>query len=599
MLNTVTLPIGETITLTYSPCNSMLPSTIGDTLFSYSYSEDCKSGLLSSVIDPNSNVWTYTYNDPMFRLTNFATPLTTASYTDSNTYTYTPTSFDSKMTFNGGNSVYESLYTADTLGRIVLTQQGYNSTQYTTVQVGYNTDGLQTTQSEPFLSAAGTKGTGLTNATFTYDSLARPIKIVGTNGQTQTIAYNGRDILTTMGGYITQTEVNGLGWVTSVCEVTSIAGSGPCGQDNAQTGFLTTYTYNADGRVMQVVHNANTTSPQTISLTYDGIGRVLTVTRPENGQIKYTWDHDPTGTCPETYTGSIVRLDDAAGNVSCETFDIQGRLLTEIYPSGPNAAATPSKTYVYDTDATFTCPNGANQKDRLAEMYAGPSTAKLTDTGYCYSKRGDLTDVFEVTSHSGGYFHTQATYWPDGSINTLSGVPGISTAFTYTPAYAWGNTVTGPGGTLISGVTSNNGVLPTTVTYGSGDTDAFNLDSKLNFSGLTSVIGGQTVSTTWTLNANTTPKTLTVTNPSDSVNGTQTWTYGYDALIRMTSAKCVNGANNEYGQTFSYDILGNMKKNIPTGFTGQKWTPTYNLSTNQMTGSTSAGTSSCFHLIIC
>jgi hypothetical protein len=261
MLNTVTLPIGETITLTYSPCNSMLPSTIGDTLFSYSYSEDCKSGLLSSVIDPNSNVWTYTYNDPMFRLTNFATPLTTASYTDSNTYTYTPTSFDSKMTFNGGNSVYESLYTADTLGRIVLTQQGYNSTQYTTVQVGYNTDGLQTTQSEPFLSAAGTKGTGLTNATFTYDSLARPIKIVGTNGQTQTIAYNGRDILTTMGGYITQTEVNGLGWVTSVCEVTSIAGSGPCGQDNAQTGFLTTYTYNADGRVMQVVHNANTTSP--------------------------------------------------------------------------------------------------------------------------------------------------------------------------------------------------------------------------------------------------------------------------------------------------------------------------------------------------
>jgi YD repeat-containing protein len=39
-----------------------------------------------------------------------------------------------------------------------------------------------------------------------------------------------------------------------------------------------------------------------------------------------------------------------------------------------------------------------------------------------------------------------------------------------------------------------------------------------------------------------------------------------------------------WGQTFTYDQYGNVKKTVPTGFTGQKWNPAYVASNNQYSG---------------
>jgi len=473
-----------------------------------------------------------------------------------------------------------------------LDQKSYSSTQFTTVQNTYNPVGLLHYISNPFLSAAGVTGTGLTEAaTITYDGMGRPLNLVNVNGGTRNFQYIGRDILVTQGSNIGQVEVNGLGQIVSYCQINSLTGSGACGQDNAKTGFLTTYTYNARGQVAQISQNAQPSSaaPQLKTSTYDGFGRQLTDTRPENS-LTYTWDTDPAGTCPAS-AGDVVRVQDSNGNVICNSYDFEHRVLTRTYPSGPNSASTPAKYFVYDTSATFTCPTGANQKGRLAEMYTGSPSSKTTDEGFCYSTRGDLTDMFETTPHSGGYFHTTATYWEDGSIKALSGVPGITGSFTYTPNYAWTNTVSGPSSaSLVKSVTSLFGDRPSVITYGSNDTDTFNQDSKQNFSGFSSTVGSKTVSNAWTWNNNGFPTTQVITNPFDTVAAGLTCSYTWDSLIRPNTLRCTNTATaaDVWGKNYAYDEFGNMKKTIPAGFAGQTWSPTYNLAKNQYTGSTFA-----------
>ena len=583
---------GNSVTYTTTNCNDLLPATVADKLLSVSMTYDCNSAQPKTYTDPDGGVWSSLHTDPLSRLTSQTTPLTSGSFTDTMTYAYTPTSFSRSRTFNSGNTVVRSLITLDGLGRDLLNQNSYSSTQFTTVQNTYNTVGLLKDISIPFLSAAGATGTGLTNAgALTYDALGRRLTMTNVNGGEKTFKYIGRDIVVTQGSNVGQVEVNGLGQIVSYCQVTSQTGSGACGQDNPETGFLATYTYNARGEVIQIVQNAqpSTAAPQESVETYDGFGRQLSDSRPET-TLFFVWDTDSSGTCPSS-AGDIVRINDMNGNTICYSYDYEHRLLSRTYPSGPNSASTPAKYFVYDTSSTFTCPTGANQKGRLAEMYTGSSSSKTTDEGYCYSARGDLTDVFETTPHSGGYFHTTASYWEDGSIKTLGGIPGITGSFTYTPNYVWTNTVTGPSSaSLVKSVTSSFGVSPSVVTYGSNDTDTFNQDTKQNFTGFSSTVGSSTVSNVWTLNSNGTPSQQVITNPFDTVASGLTCSYSYDALVRPLSFHCINTSTSAdvWGQNYAFDEFGNIKKTVPAGYAGHTWAPTYNLDNNQYTGSTFA-----------
>jgi len=70
---------------------------------------------------------------------------------------------------------------------------------------------------------------------------------------------------------------------------------------------------------------------------------------------------------------------------------------------------TPSKFFVYDSAAV----NGAimqNTRGGLAEAYTCttcPGT-KLTDIGFSYTNRGELSDAYESTPHSSGYYPPHA-----------------------------------------------------------------------------------------------------------------------------------------------------------------------------------------------
>ena len=101
----------------------------------------------------------------------------------------------------------------------------------------------------------------------------------------------------------------------------------------------------------------------------------------------------------------------ASATVTCYAYDALHRVTSITYPSGAYASATPPKYFVYDA-ATISGNTMLNAKGRLAEAYTGSS--KTTDLGFSYSARGELTDVWQSSTHSGGYYHVAAGYWPTG-----------------------------------------------------------------------------------------------------------------------------------------------------------------------------------------
>ena len=270
--------------------------------------------------------------------------------------------------------------------------------------------------------------------------------------------------------------------VSLICEVTSASGGRNCAQTNALTGFWTKYTYDLLNGLTGVTQNAQAAagSQQTRSYVFDRLGRMTSEANPETGTTTYVYDTD--ATCGN-YPGNLVKRTDAANNVTCYAYDSLHRPTAITYPSGPYSSTTPQKHYVYDA-VTVNSIAVSNTKGRLAEAYTctGNCTTKTTDLWYSYSKRGEVTDSYEVTPHSGGTYHLTQSYWEHGALKALAGLPGLPT-ITYGAADGTGldgagrvtkiNASTGANPLtaatyVLSGTTQPIGAL-TQLTLGSGD----------------------------------------------------------------------------------------------------------------------------------
>ena len=233
---------------------------------------------------------------------------------------------------------------------------------------------------------------------------------------------------------------------------------------------------------------------------------------------------------------------------------------------------------------TNTPPAGlSNTKGRLVEAYTNSTcdghNDVVTDEFFSYSARGEMTDIYESTPNSNGFYHSSSSYYPTGALETLS-IPGLPTV-TYGGLDGEGRytTVSTSSGSLVTSATystssSGNalGAL-TVITFGSGNTESFSTDPRTGReTTYTVTIGGVTNSGTLTWNSNDTLGQLAI---ADNVPGTadsQTCTYGYDDLKRISSVNC----GTLWGQTFTYDAFGNISKNVPSGSAGLTFNPTYN-----------------------
>jgi RHS repeat-associated protein len=443
----------------------------------------------------------------------------------------------------------------------------------------------------PYSSSAGQPApTGTKVTTTQYDAIGRPFTVTDGGGGTTSYTYIQNDVLQSIGPTPTfqkQLQYDGLGRLTSVCEITSASGSGSCNQVNSgQNGFFTTYTYsyNSSGNLIVTVKQNTQTNAiggtQTRTYTYDGLNRLISETNPEwgPGTANYTYDSDSTGQCSGPYNGDLVKKVDNAGNVTCFTYDSLHRKLTATYlASNPNPA--PNKTFVYDT-TSFSCtsnsgyPNGSYVKGRLAEGFTGISSNKVTDTAYCYSPRGEISDEYELIPNTTTYYHTTASYWANGVVSALNGVSQHANGWTF-GVDGEGRPNTAFDATTMTNLVTAATYYPTSsqtiITLGSGDKDTYSYDmntgrvNQYQFTiGTTpkNIIGSLNWNPDWTLGS------LTITDPFNAADA-QTCGYSYDGLARLAGVSCgpSNPPNGSiWGQTFTYDAFGNISKSGSISF---------------------------------
>jgi RHS repeat-associated protein len=604
---------GNITTFTQGECNSGLlskvvpPISTLDTQFSW----DCNGAKLLSTTDPNGNVVSSKYNDPLWRTTSVTDQLLNVT-----SFSYSPTTTESVLNWGSStNDVYDQINPSSmTMYHQIL--EAPSSSNWDTTQRGtsWGSTGVITTTSMPCVTG---KGSGCSNGktSITHDALGRPLVTTDGGGGTLANTYTGSQVCTsglpsclitttTLGpapaGEVVKEvviELDGLGQLVASCVVSSATGSSAC-DFGGYTGFPTKYTYNPDGTVASVA-KSSATNTQTRSFTYDALGRTLTATYPESGTTTYVYDKiSGVNGCTSTDYGQLVYSADANGNSSCFQHDSLNRVITISY-AGPNVDGA-NKNFVYDS-ATVNGVTMTNTAGRLAEAYTSfaASGTTLVDEGFSYNARGELSDVYESTPNSGGYYHTTATYFPNHAVNTLSGVTGGPWTYNLDGKGRPYSAIAGTSTTLVSSTTYNAADEPCLITLGSGDTDSYVYD---NNPCTTALVTGRTTGYTFsvgatpttdvgllTWNANGTLRSLAITdgfNARGSANcnyGSST-TPGYDEQGRLVSAVCANSSGtNVWGQSFSYDGFDNITKIVPTGDTGITWEPGYNQANNQYT----------------
>jgi RHS repeat-associated protein len=532
---------GNTTTYTYGGCSNSFPTQVstptgGSTVTSLATQAtwNCNGGVQLTSVDVNGNTTTYAYgSDPYWRptsVTNNATgAVTSYAYPNSSS-----SSSSSTMNFNGNSSTNTSVVTYDGLGRAVLqqTQQAPGSSTYDSVSAAYDSRGRSSYQSVPY---AGTEGETVTTGpgvTTTYDALNRRITVTDGGGGTKQYTYVQNDVLITAGPAPSgenpkkrNLQYNGAGWLTSVCEVTSLSGSGSCGQTNAQTGYWTKYTYDGGGRLTQVQQNAQSSSVQTRQIAYDGLSRKTSESIPEwsagtgsPGSATYNYD-SATSACTSGSTGDLVQSIDHIGNTTCYTYDKLHRPLSTFVASGSYASVTPAAYYVYDA-ATYSGAAMQNAKGVLAEAYTCATSAcssKLTDIYTSTSpvtsgamSGGVQSQMWESTPHSGGYFFTQDTYYPNGVVGAVSAsLVGASTGST-TNLITDSEQVGGSGWALYCAGNSDGVVIDTTAVPAPDGTytatqftmpSSYTCGSSNPYGALTNAQGGLTAGDTYTVSA--------------------------------------------------------------------------------------------------
>jgi RHS repeat-associated protein len=553
---------------------------------------NCVGGVMTSQQDENGNSSSVAYTDTQFWRPSATTDA--AGNTANVTYGYVsspgPFQVESKIDFNGGASTVDVLTTTDSSGRAHLTQkrQQPGGTNFDSTQVDYDSLGRPKFSYLPFQSAAGSGAGTFVGSTTLHDALGRPTSTTDSGGGSVSIAYTQNDVYQSIGPAPAgennpkrkQLEYDGLGRLSSVCEVTTGTGSGTCGQTTPQTGYWTTYTFDTLGNLTGVTQNAQAVgSQQTRSFSFDDLGRLLSESNPENGTTLYTYDSD--AVCG-TSNGDLVKRQDAVGNVTCYHYDALHRVTSITYPSGSYASVTPSKYFVYDSasisfNGTTTM---ANPKNRLVEAFTCTSCpgTKITDLAFSYSVRGETTDVYESTPHSGGWYHVGGAYWANGALHVLStNIPGLPTITYGADGEGRVSTIGASSGqNPVSGTAYNVASQVTDVTLGSGDSDHFTFDAntgRMTQYKFTVGTTPQNVIGNLGWNANGSLQSLAITDPFNALN-TQTCTYSHDDLSRASGVNCTS-----WSQTFSFDPFGNITKDGSFNFHAAYTTATNQIAT--------------------
>jgi RHS repeat-associated protein len=383
----------------------------------------------------------------------------------------------------------------------------------------------------------------------------------------------------------------------------------------ATAGILTTNSYDADGRPLQVSQSSGGSVLRTASTTWSPTGKALTTTDANGNVTRNAYDlvdrlagvtdaeghvtqltYDavsrpyqtfnlaiwPTALITLTYTpdGKLAGLldfkSDPKDSHTFTSFAYDGfdRLSTTTYPT-PTGGTTTTETFTYDAaDNLLTRTNRAGGIFSFTYDTANRLLTKTPPSGPTVSYSYDLA--------------SRPTGVGDNSAAIAAAVPpgGNSIAYTTTYTYdalnrplsaAWDNApaaATPAGGTLVSFGHSYN-----TLNKRIGQTASDN--TWLSYA------TGPSGTTSYTANALNQYIAVTGLTPSYDANGNLigdgTYTFGYDPENRLTSA---SGAGNS--STYAFDAQGRRKSRTVNGTTTISATDADNREVLEYNGSTGA-----------
>jgi RHS repeat-associated protein len=482
----------------------------------------------------------------------------------------------------------------DSLGRTYI-QQTQQASGYDSVETDYDSVGRPIRVTLPYVGSLGQTNPNGPAITTAYDAVSRPQMVQDSGGGFTSYLYTGNDVLVTTGpapngenAKSRQLEHDALGRLTSVCELTAGSGSGTCGQTSPKTGYWTKYVNDANGNLTGVTQNAQSSSNiQMRNYAYDSLSRLTSETNPESGTTQYFWDAAPSacGSGGWSTLGDLGAKKDNAGVYTCYGYDALHRL------GGFGSTNSSDCTgFAYDSATPPTGVSVQNTVGRLVEAYTNNAcnghASIVTDEWFGYDSVGRAQDQYQTSPNSGGWYHANYLYYFNGAIKQVSGLPTL-------PTFTYGLDGEGRMSTLsasaipgqlnqnpLTGTTYNAASLPTALSFGSGDSDAFTYDPNTNrMTKYQFNISTQSYAATLGWNANGTLASLGITDPFNSPDS-QNCTYSHDDLSRILNVGCTPPGSNTptvWQQSFSYDPFGNINKSGSMSFQ-----PTYSSTTNQM-----------------
>jgi YD repeat-containing protein len=387
--------------------------------------------------------------------------------------------------------------------------------------------------------------------TFAGSTLPAPWGANSTTTGTVATVYDGVfTTVTDQAGKVRRSKVDGLGRLIRVDEPSDAANT--LGSQSSPTQ-ATNYQYDALGSLTLVTQGA-----QTRSFSYSSLGRLLSASNPESGVIDY--EYDASGNLTKKIDSRLIPNTSTRRSITY-SYDDLGRVTARTYNDG-----TPNVSYSYDA------ANVAFSKGRLTEV---SSSVSAYSTGE-YDPLGRVktgTQTTDGQAYTMSYSYNAAgalisqTY-PSGRVVTtnyegagrIAGVKNnangiyyagaVSTDATNRLQYSAGGAIQAMklGNGLWEHTNFNSRLQVTQIGLGTSSTDSSKLKLDYTYGVLVNNVLDPTKN-----NGNLQSQTITL---PDLV---LTQSYTYDELNRLKSAQEMNGANQVWKQTFSYDRFGNRR----------------------------------------
>jgi len=394
----------------------------------FHYGSSAYPGDVTSVTDPEGNLWRFTY-DKYGNQTSVRDPLghtSTTSYDRlgrpavntalngnvagkdpddfSTTYTYDPEGRMLSATDPLGN---RESYSYDAAGNLVAVVAGGHQTSYlydaagrltAVYQPSHHAQGVLVYRSDGHVGEVCDDGNNCTE--YTYDDLGRPKTVTDALGNTSSFVHSPA------GGIISRTDANGV--TTSYTHDAAGQTTGVSYSDGIT--HPETFDYDADGRLLVMTDTSGSST-----FTYDSLGRVKREVTGLSMEADYAYDRldhvtsmtlNSTPLAAYTYddAGRMASVRDRFGNTTGFSYDADSNLIRTLFPGG-------------DVDR-----DGYDNAGRLVHYSLSDSTSDPASIDIAY-KRNLLGQITSATQTGTGQPSQSYSYDADGqlgSVNTSS-----------------------------------------------------------------------------------------------------------------------------------------------------------------------------------